>query len=296
MAENTKIEWAHHTFNPWIGCTKVGPGCDNCYAEADFDKRLHVVKWGAGNHRRLTATSTWSKPLRWNADAARRGVRYRVFCASLADVFDNEVPNMWRMALFSLIAQTPHLDWLLLTKRVGNVMPKCSGDSLMFDMICDRVWLGITVCNQAEADRDIRKLMNVPAKVRFLSMEPLLGPVDLLRACSVDIDSVADPAPATGESFPRGMIDWVVVGGESGPKARPMHPQWARSVRDQCAAAGVPFLFKQWGEWWPNCMLNEDGSRDESTMWMDRVGKKAAGRLLDGVKHDGYPAAPGEAR
>ena len=138
--------------------------------------------------------------------------------------------------------------------------------------------------------------MNVPAKVRFLSMEPLLGPVDLLRACSVDIDSVADPAPATGESFPRGMIDWVVVGGESGPKARPMHPQWARSVRDQCAAAGVPFLFKQWGEWWPNCMLNEDGSRDESTMWMDRVGKKAAGRLLDGVKHDGYPAAPGEAR
>ena len=177
MSENSKIEWCHHTFNPWIGCTKVGPGCDNCYAEADFDKRRHVVQWGAGQPRKRTAMSTWAMPLRWNAKAERLGVRYRVFCASLADVFDNEVPAEWRHDLFDLIERTPHLDWLLVTKRIGNVR----------QMIPDRwsvcmppnLWLGITVVNQAEADRDIPKLLGLKVSVRFLSMEPLLGPVDL---------------------------------------------------------------------------------------------------------------------
>ena len=261
MAENSNIEWCHHTFNPWIGCTKVGPGCDNCYAEADFDKRRHVVQWGAGQPRKRTAMSTWAMPLRWNAKAERLGVRYRVFCASLADVFDNEVPAEWRHDLFDLIERTPHLDWLLVTKRIGNVR----------QMIPDRwsvcmppnLWLGITVVNQAEADRDIPKLLGLKVSVRFLSMEPLLGPVDLVpymgfRAIKCGCGFKRDEHFLVGAtpkfekclecgkrtaSFP--ALDWVIVGGESGPKARPMHPKWTRDLRDQCAEAGVPFFMKQ---------------------------------------------------
>lgn len=342
MAENTKIEWAHHTFNPWIGCTKVGPGCDNCYAEADFDKRRHVVHWGTNQPRKRTAPSTWAQSLRWNAMAEKQGTRYRVFCASLADVFDNEVPVEWRMDLFELIAVTPHLDWLLLTKRIGNVMPMCSGDSLMFDLICERVWLGATITSQAEADRDIPKLLAVPASKRFLSIEPLLGPVDISALttgcpndkedccggpCQIDAlyGSISCPACEGPETIYQGL-DWVIVGGESGPNARPMHPDWARSLRDQCQAAGVPFLFKQWGEWVPrsDCYHTfEDGTscadRDPgAVLWpcvrltaaghngrdlahastgddayMQRIGKKAAGRLLDGRLWDGVPTEGG---
>ena len=324
MAENTKIEWAHHTFNPWIGCTKVGPGCDHCYAEADFDKRRHVVKWGAGQPRKRTAPSTWALPVRWNAEAERLGVRYRVFCASLADVFDNEVPAEWRVDLFDLIDQTPNLDWLLVTKRIGNVR----------QMIPDRwsvampknLWLGITVVNQAEADRDIPKLLTLKVAVRFLSMEPLLGPVSLrwLPAWPENAPYIAqNPSGFTNHLDGLRRINWVIVGGESGPNARAMHPDWARSLRDQCAAAGVPFLFKQWGEWspraaicgaeqdfqaldpqctrWPDVIrLGEHGRDTRRTenctpdagedVYVQRVGKKAAGRLLDGVQHDGYPS------
>ena len=319
MSENSKIEWCHHTFNPWIGCTKVGPGCDNCYAEADFDKRRHVVQWGAGQPRKRTAMSTWAMPLRWNAKAERLGVRYRVFCASLADVFDNEVPAEWRHDLFDLIERTPHLDWLLVTKRIGNVR----------QMIPDRwsvcmppnLWLGITVVNQAEADRDIPKLLGLKVSVRFLSMEPLLGAVDLTRyhdwlgrsaggmwcpdcperGVGIDPDEHTHCLGEVVDAAPYDGIDWVIVGGESGPKARPMHPQWARVLRDQCAEAGVPFLFKQHGEWigvpdlrnLPGGAGPGFGSFDHRTHDQAhdavRIGKKAAGRLLDGVQHDGYP-------
>ena len=307
MSENSKIEWCHHTFNPWIGCTKVGPGCDNCYAEADFDKRRHVVQWGAGQPRKRTAMSTWAMPLRWNAKAERLGVRYRVFCASLADVFDNEVPAEWRHDLFDLIERTPHLDWLLVTKRIGNVR----------QMIPDRwsvcmppnLWLGITVVNQAEADRDIPKLLGLKVSVRFLSMEPLLGHVDLRDPPN----DIGEPRYSYMDAELDSRIHWVIVGGESGPKARPMYPLWARALRDQCAAAGVPFLFKQHGEWLATDFCDDDtamipnksvvyvrldgsfhdGSEgvdffggDQETAW---VGKKAAGRLLDGALHDGYP-------
>lgn len=308
MSENSTIEWCHHTFNPWIGCTKVGPGCDNCYAEADFDKRRHVVQWGAGQPRKRTAMSTWAMPLRWNAKAERLGVRYRVFCASLADVFDNEVPAEWRHDLFDLIERTPHLDWLLVTKRIGNVR----------QMIPDRwsvcmppnLWLGITVVNQAEADRDIPKLLGLKVSVRFLSMEPLLGHVDLRDPPN----DIGEPRYSYMDAELDSRIHWVIVGGESGPKARPMHPLWARALRDQCAAAGVPLLFKQHGEWLATDFCDDDtamipnksvvyvrldgsfhdGSEgvdffggDQETAW---VGKKAAGRLLDGVQHDGYPS------
>lgn len=316
--QNTKIEWADHTFNPWIGCTKVGPGCDNCYAEADFDKRRHVVQWGPNQPRKRTAASTWAAPLRWNREAAAAGVRHRVFCASLADVFDNEVPEQWRIDLFDLIQRTPNLDWLLLTKRIGNARFMIEqaliqlGDPAT-DMVgswpFSNVWIGATITSQAEADRDIPKLLAVPAVKRFLSMEPLLGLVDLTRI-PVDggyVCSLRGARPA----YP--SIDWVIVGGESGPKARPMHPDWVRSLRDQCQSAGVPFLFKQWGEWVDadngpeddaaydgksDCWAHIDGGHHDGEMGVDffntypmyRVGKKAAGRLLDGREWNEIPS------
>lgn len=307
MSANTKIEWADHTFNPWIGCTKVGPGCDNCYAKAEFDDRRHRATWGAGQPR--SRTKTWSDPVRWNkqheAFYAAHGRRQRVFCASLADVFDNEVPTEWRIDLLNLIIKTPHLDWLLLTKRIGNAMAmldealiaatkglfswQSGGGYKRFG----NVWIGATIVNQAEADRDVPKLLAVPAAKRFLSMEPLLGPVTVF-----DLDSPID--------VPDGMkspLDWVIVGGESGPNARPMHPDWARSLRDQCVAVGVPFLFKQWGEWidddnidsanLPTPQISDPGEHfhecDHGTTSSWRVGKKAAGRMLDGRTWDEVP-------
>lgn len=335
MAENTKIEWANHTFNPWFGCQKVGPGCDHCYAEG-WAKRSGLVQWGPGTDRRRSSDANWRKPIKWNRQAEiqhnawqafkethpgltdtqlveagfAKPERPRVFCASLADVFDNAVPDAWRMDLFSLIAKTPYLDWLLVTKRVGNVMRMCSGDGLMFDMIADRVWLGVTICNQEEADRDIPKLMQIPAKVRWLSMEPLLGPVDLSQW--LDLIQYEDGAAWMRRNIGQlhDMLDWVVVGGESGPHARPMNPDWAYELRDQCDAADVPFLFKQWGEWATagnRAFGTVNGEvrhiRSDGSFWGDdlpedenadvltvvKVGKASAGRLLGGVQHDGYP-------
>ncbi|MGE8449680.1 MAG: DUF5131 family protein, partial [Pseudomonadales bacterium] len=242
--------------------------------------------------------------------------RRRVFCASLADVFDNQVDPAWRADLFDLIERTPNLDWLLLTKRIGNVPAMMLEvaqhlfwmDRLETPSMPDSVWLGATICNQDEADRDVPKLLAVPARVRFLSVEPLLGPIRLPH-------DAPSPIPFYCDARDRG-IDWVIAGGESGPHARPRHPAWARSLRDQCAAADVPFLYKQNGEWadgsgdfgagrfetaavaldgrvvpggydavaYPNGATAADG-------WamVHRAGKKAAGRLLDGVQHDGFP-------
>lgn len=319
MAENTKIEWAHHTFNPWEGCTKVGPGCDHCYAEAR-NHRFGGDNWGPGKARRRTSPSNWAQPLKWDRQAAKQGVRYRVFCASLADVFDNEVPRQWRMDLFSLIAKTPNLDWLILTKRIGNVKRMSSWDSVMFDMIAERCWLGITVVNQEEANRDIPKLLEIPAQLHWLSMEPLLGPVDLTDIHWPDehgvqvFSALECDVPPEDDPFDGDCVDWVVVGGESGSKARPMNPAWAQHLRDQCAAANVPFLFKQWGEWVPlrnvePQPLNVDrmgwwipegfaphqvGAIHQGEPLMYRTGKARAGRLLDGQQHDGFPVAPAQ--
>lgn len=320
MAKNTKIEWATHTFNPWIGCTKVGPGCDNCYAKADFEDRRRRVVWGAGQPRSRTSHANWQLPLRWNAQHdeffAIHGHRQRVFCASLADVFDNSIDPQWRTDLFELIRATPNLDWLLLTKRIGNakamIDETISGMDIGYAVpFCawpyPNVWIGATIVNQEEADRDIPKLLAVPAAKRFLSMEPSLGPVTVF-----DVDGPID--------VPDGMrspLDWVIVGGESGPDARPMNPDWARSLRDQCEAAGVPFLFKQWGEYIPYehsaqppylhsqhgheidghslpDFESDDDKRGWVCDWADqilarKVGKKVAGRMLDGRTWDGFP-------
>ena len=316
MAENTKIEWTDHTFNPWIGCTKVSPGCDHCYAENLMDTRMGVASWRPGAERVRTKEANWKMPLRWNAQADafmdQHGRRQRVFCASLADVFDNAVDPQWRADLFKLIAETPNLDWLLLTKRIGNVRGMLAElahgsdpDLTLLDMMpLPNVWIGTTIVNQAEADRDIPKLLDVPARVRFLSMEPLLGPVDLTHIEVFGGDAEIFPLKGTtdcvdDEGAPTDdvpALDWVIVGGESGPGARPMSPDWARSLRDQCAAAGVPFLFKQWGEWIP--MLGQAEGvpvREKTTTpdgWvMGHAGKKAAGRLLDGRTWDGFPTA-----
>ncbi|KVN62740.1 phage Gp37/Gp68 family protein [Burkholderia anthina] len=339
MAENSMIEWTDHTFSPWIGCTKVSPGCDNCYAEHLMDKRMHKVVWGPRGERVRTSASTWRQPLRWNARHAEffaaHGRRQRVFCASLADVFDNAVDPAWRADLFTLIERTPNLDWLLLTKRIGNVMSMVSeAAQYQFDLdriakprLHDNIWLGATVVNQEEANRDIPKLLAVPARVRFLSMEPLLGPVDLTRVMRSSpgsdwsyCDDVLRGFRAHkcgGHISPENAVDWVIVGGESGPGARPMHPEWARDLRDQCAVAGVPFLFKQWGEWAPgeNCggpltrtervadwfgdewsfstmtPSEHDGLSYDDEPIVYRIGKKTAGRHLDGRTHDEFPEA-----
>ena len=322
MAENSAISWTDHTFNPWIGCTKVGPGCDNCYAKADFEDRKHRVIWGAGQARSRTSPTNWNLPFKWDRQAKAAGVRARVFCASLADVFDNEVDPAWRDDLFWVIHKTPNLDWLLLTKRIGNAAVMMREAMAAIDPMAEwplplpNVWIGATIVNQEEADRDIPKLLAVPAHMRFLSMEPLLGPVDIERWAfdrEKAINDCMNGPAACNEYQARASldpcVDWVIVGGESGPNARPMHPDWARSLRNQCAAAGVPFHFKQWGEWCPGAIDDPaDGSRyweDEYGTGVDvegrhrtetiegvaycRIGKKAAGRLLDGVTHDASP-------
>ena len=346
MSANSKIEWTDHTFNPWEGCQKVGPGCDHCYAEtrnARFGGGT-AVNWGHGAPRRRTSVKNWNLPLKWNAAAdtfmAEHGRRQRVFCSSLADVFDNAVDPQWRADLFALIAATPNLDWLLLTKRIGNV-PKMLGDYKTLPLL-PNIWLGATIVNQEEADRDIPKLLAVPARVRFLSMEPLLGPVDLTyvddghahrdvpREEWGSVDNDKSPpglwwnvltgkrtimhGGADGEwSRTDAAVDWVIVGGESGPGARPMHPEWARSLRDQCEAADVPFLFKQWGEWTPGENVEKRVGTVDGAWWVDgrwmpsrenlasdddhrddepdlyRIGKKAAGRQLDGRTWDEFP-------
>lgn len=336
MAETSAIEWTDSTFNPWIGCTKISPACDHCYAEALMDTRHHRVKWGGERSR--TSAGNWQQPRRWQkqADAffAEHGRRQRVFCSSLADVFDNQVPTEWRDDLWALIRDTPALDWLLLTKRPQNI-EKMLPIYPVWGEIKGRVWLGTTVEDQKRANQNIPHLIKHDAAVRFVSIEPMLGPIDLnyvdfMRDCPQDCEhGHVDPSTNafecrrcedTGKTDELG-IDWVIAGGESGPQARPSHPDWFRSLRDQCAAAGVPFLFKQWGEWAPGECASRAPTKTEQTatfydegwtgptgwsfgsvtvrqseemhrddepdVW--RFGKKHAGRRLDGVEHNGFP-------
>ena len=276
MGADSKVEWTDHTFNPWVGCTKISPGCDHCYAEG-WAKRSGLVKWGGT--RRRTSAAYWRQPLKWNAEAQRTGVRARVFCASLADVFDNQVPEEWRADLFALIKRTKALDWLLLTKRIGNVRRMTQsaawGSGMhpgMHHSLPPNVWLGITVVNQEEADRDIPKLLWNNARVRFLSCEPLLGPVDLTRLTATFENGTLHDFNCLNSDYGRGepahpTVDWVIIGGESGHGARPFTLGWGKDIVRQCRTARVPVFVKQVGA----NPVNREGERCPHIL--DRKGK-----------------------
>ena len=279
---STGIEWTDRTWNPLTGCTKVTPGCDHCYA-----KTMHERFNGPGSFDTVTLhPERLDQPLRWRKPA-------RVFVNSMSDLFHRDVPDEYIAWVFGVMALAPEHTFQILTKRHGRMRSLLSSGDFR-RMVGERVgvregvyrrelvgwplpnvWAGVSVENQQWADLRPDALRGTPAAVRFLSVEPLLGPV------TVDL---------TG-------IDWVIVGGESGPGARPMHPGWARSLRDQCVAAGVPFLFKQWGAWAPHDVARPTVSQLDyhGTHWdgtdaaMARVGKKAAGRELDGRTWDQYP-------
>lgn len=321
MAEKTAIEWTDATVNFWWGCTKVGPGCDHCYAET-WAKRTGDNIWGAGVPRRKIKSAL--KTLHrldndyawWAADAQIGGLhpnsRRRVFIQSMSDLFDKEVPAEWFDEAWTTIGRCDRLEIQIVTKRISFIEKRLNG----------RPWpkhagLIISIVNQDEANRDIPRLLDLKARLGIpwvgLSMEPLLGPVDL--------GQLQADCPVNGWLTWLDGLDWVIVGGESGSRARPMHPDWARSLRDQCAAAGVPFLFKQWGEyappeafgafehgpvtdrhgnvrdWMRQYVVCEDRAdrldahsfTEHATDLVFRVGKKRAGRMLDGVTHDGFP-------
>lgn len=353
MAEKTGISWADSTFNPWWGCTKVSSGCDNCYAEA-LSTRFGGDVWGHGKPRKRTSDANWRKPLKWNRSGNRVcdgcGKRFdgsintfcpdwvsfpqmthrrRVFCGSMCDIFDNEVPIEWLRDLLELIRFTPNLDWLLLTKRPAVVWGRLfnlAGQLCLDRTTCDlgvwivdwldgkppaNVWLGTSCEDQATADARIPALLMVPARVRFLSCEPLIGPINLPYCTFCGSWNKPHICEAAGDD--EAAFDWVIVGGESGADARPVHPDWVVSLRDQCAEAGVPFFFKQWGEWAPRGTdareewVMPDGSfaydSDDPAGGlgiaraggrpMHRVGKCAAGHLLDGVEHHEFPGEVG---
>lgn len=219
MAENSKIEWTDHTFNPWMGCTKVSDGCKHCYAEQMMDKHWNKVRWGPQGVRVKTSEAIWRKPYKWDESHVEGQRRQRVFCASLADIFeDNPQVEEWRKHLFFMIECTTNLDWLLLTKRPQNVLQMVPQRWLASGAFPRNIWMGTSVENQKAADERIPHLVKVPAVVKFLSCEPLLERVELeLRGKNYGI----------GDEF----VNWVICGGESGPHAR----------------VDVPFLFKQWG-------------------------------------------------
>ncbi len=260
MGSNTGIEWAHHTFNPWWGCVRVSPGCDHCYAERDAFRFAPKMKlWGPGSTRREFRDEHWHQPIKWANEAVKTLDSVRVFCASMADVLDKDGPAAARERLWETIEATPALDWLLLTKRIGNarrLLPK----AWIKNGLPPQAWLGISVVNQEEADRDIPKLLEIPARIRWLSCEPLLGPVDLkqhmpkpLYHCSeCGREKARNYCAKCGTSDNTATnqiigVDWVIVGGESGPHARGMNLDWARSIVNQCEDAGVACFVKQLG-------------------------------------------------
>lgn len=320
--KNTKIEWADHTINFWWGCSKVSPACAHCYAET-MAKRMgrkvfgHEVEWGTGKPRaaRLEKAREEALAIQRGAAkfAAKHGRRPRVFVNSMSDWLDEAVPLEWLAFLLETLHLCPSVDFMLLTKRPENWARRieavqrieqndAEGYGYPWQDVRDwaadwkleiappNVWIGVTVENQECAAARIPELLEIPAMVRFLSCEPLLGPIDF------GWDSLQDAWLAA-------LVHWVIAGGESGQGARPVHPDWARSLRDQCQAAGVPFFFKQWGEWAP-CPIGDGpdlvtdavfakGPGHDGEVW--RIGKAKAGRLLDGREWNEFPNVEGGA-
>jgi protein gp37 len=270
MGKYSHIEWTHHTFNPWWGCAKVSPACKHCYAET-LANRFGGAIWGVKGERRLFGEAHWREPLKWNAEAERKKIRYRVFCASMSDVFeDRRDLDAERLKLWALIEKTKSLDWLLLTKR-PDVVQKLSPWGNKWP---DNVWLGTSVENQEWADKRLPQILAVPAKIRFLSCEPLLGPIDLNRYTK------------------KKDIHWIIAGGESGPGSRPMHPDWVRGLRDFCEKKEIAFHFKQWGNFAPAPKKTQQQSvfafPDDGFTMISRH-KTLNGRLLDGQEHNDFP-------
>jgi protein gp37 len=309
MNVKTSIEWTDGKFNGWIGCTKVGPGCDHCYAEV-LNSRFNGGNWGPGATRARTRAENWQELRNWNKRAGNRlfvecsacgtrefrrwdkrlppgglsccttkgcralsesestVARPRIFSASMSDWLDNEVPIEWFVDMLALIRETPNLDWLLLSKRIGRFndamhdahryvnVHQISRDlfewlnSWVQGVAPANVWVGATIVNQEEANRDIPKLMAVPARIRFLSCEPMLGAIDLnkIQNTHTEMHMSALHRQYDGNYYDSAaQMNWVICGGESGGGARPMNADWCRSLRDQCAEAGVPFFMKQMG-------------------------------------------------
>lgn len=352
MADRSAIEWTDATVNFWWGCTKVGPGCDHCYAET-WAKRTGGSHWGHGVPRRKIASAEKlihrldNQYAEWAADrecglcGPHAGLRRRVFIQSMSDLFDLEVPVDWFAEAWGLIKACSRIEIQIVTKRISAVEKRLAAIGEDMKRWPQHAGLMITVVNQDEADRDVRRLLDLKAKLGIpwvgLSCEPLVGPIDVTRICilpqkpgsiraGIHMNALTghyceSGMPYTGDwdvsklppEIPPAKLDWVIVGGESGRSARSMHPDWARSLRDQCAAAGTPFLFKQWGEWAPS--TPEEARWNPHSGWqaiaahphvakaaelypeagakfVARVGKKAAGRLLDGVEHSAFPKVP----
>lgn len=351
MADGTHIEWCDATWQPITGCSIVSPGCTNCYAMRLAGTRLKDHPSRAGLTRDTKAGPVWTGEVRFNEQWLDQPLRWRkprrIFVCAHGDLFAENAPDAWIDRVFAVMALAPWHTFLVLTKRAARMqryfeVTTGSNDdhdavhqrvlNAAYDLLSDNraeeeaarlrdlceasgsplplpnVWLGVSVEDQARADERIPHLLATPAEIRFISAEPLLGPIDVVSAWLVP-PSIKGP-----DCF---GLDWVITGGESGPNARPMHPDWARSLRDQCAGAGVPFFFKQWGEWTPEigphipvplnrlaCVRGDGIRRDTSEVekierregdqdWKQiaRVGKRAAGRLLDGVEYSAFPAS-----
>jgi len=292
MMATTKIEWADKVWNPVTGCTKVSEGCRNCYAELMAnrfwgDRKFSDVRY---NPEKLFQPLSWKKPA-------------RVFVNSMSDLFHKDVPftvilNIWRVMM-----DAKQHTFMILTKRPERMIEFIKWLNISDDEIQQNIWLGVSVEDQKTAEQRIPDLLATPAKVRFLSCEPLLGPLDLWKFATREetFGSMYDHRGSYGfyPGLPKESvkyhegIDWVIAGGESGPNARPMHPDWARSIRDQCVDAGVPFFFKQWGEWVP-AVFRMEYPTSKSFVFKDgalvmRAGKKKAGRVLDGREWNEFP-------
>jgi protein gp37 len=374
MADGTPIEWTDATWNPVTGCAVVSPGCTNCYAMRLAGTRMKHHPSRAGLTRDSKAGPVWTGAIRFNEGWLDQPLRWTaprmIFVCAHGDLFAEGVTDDMLDQVFAVMALAPQHVFQVLTKRperMREYLRKVQANPLRQTRLADlavlraqknvsfslplpNVWLGVSVEDQRRADERIPVLLDTPAAVRWISAEPLLGPVDfgpwiptcyecgascglrlagmpkVERCTECGEECGPDTEPVFSEGCPKCSgelepvcpdcghymvyqhpdtpnLDWIVAGGESGPGARPMHPDWARSIRDQCAAAGVPFLFKQWGNWaalraddgsWPAnaetmCRLLPDGTRHYDGWPMQRVGKKTAGRILDGVTHDGFP-------
>jgi protein gp37 len=364
MADGTKIEWTDATWNPITGCAVVSPGCTNCYAMKLAGTRLKHIASRKGLTQPSKAGPVWTGEVRFNEEMLDQPLRWKrprmIFVCAHGDLFAENVPDEWIDKVFAVMALAPQHTFQCLSKRPERMREYLSGRDAengfpmpplwhigmtrddpswqdTMDWPLPNVWLGVSVEDQTRAEERIPLLLDTPAAVRWISAEPLLGPVDLTDICTGNYFT----NPLTGHRWhdaPEGVasasdmngakLDWVVAGGESGQGARPMHPDWARSLRDQCAAAGVAFHFKQWGEWSPielqfedddhadgaayaiegccdnpeahnssqECLFRQDDRwvhwphvRANSAIGVRRIGKAAAGRTLDGITHDAYP-------